>query len=126
MVKKALLISACLIALSACQMTNQDTGTIIGGAAGGVLGNTVGKGSGKDIATVVGAVVGAVVGSKVGESMDRTPGAAPQSTDNRSADRCSHLDNAGERASCKRGVADREKAEQSQRERDAYNLGRGR
>ena len=126
MVKKALLISTCLIALGGCQMTNRDLGTYTGAAAGGLLGYTVGKGSGKHIATGVGAVLGAIVGGKVGESMDRPPVVVRQTTTNQSTGPCSYMANAGERAACKRGVADREKAVQRERERDAYNLGRGR
>ena len=126
MVKKALLISTCLIALGGCQMTNRDLGTYTGAAAGGLLGNTVGKGSGKHIATGVGAVLGAIVGGKVGESMDRPPVVVRQTTTNQCTGPCDYMANAGERAACKRGVADREKAVQRERERDAYNLGRGR
>ena len=126
MVKKALLISTWLIALGGCQMTNRDLGTYTGAAAGGLLGNTVGKGSGKHIATGVGAVLGAIVGGKVGESMDRPPVVVRQTTTNQSTGPCSYMANAGERAACKRGVADREKAVQRERESNAYNLGRSR
>ena len=107
-------------------MSNRDLGAITGGVAGGLLGNTIGGGSGKHIATGVGAVLGAAVGGKVGESMDRPPVVVRQNTTNRSTSPCSYMENAGERAACKRGVADREKAVQRERERDAYNLGRGR
>ena len=128
MVKKALLISACLIILSGCQMTNRDLGAITGGVAGGLLGNTIGGGSGKHIATGLGAVLGAAVGGKVGESMDRPPVIVRQrqTTINQSTGPCDYMANAGERAACKRGVADREKAVQRERESNAYNLGRSR
>ena len=128
MVKKALLISACLITLGGCQMTNRDLGTFTGGAAGGLLGNTIGKGSGKHIATGVGAVLGAIVGGKGGESMDRPPVIVRQrqTTINQSTGPCDYMNNAGERAACKRGVADREKSVQRERERNAYKRGYGR
>jgi|TARA_R110002126_G_scaffold279639_1_gene426608 predicted lipid-binding transport protein (Tim44 family) len=115
------------IAVSAC-VTNQDSGTVIGGVAGGLLGNTIGKGSGRGIATVGGAVVGAIVGSKVGENMDKPKTVVhmppahylPHPQEHECND---YITNPGAYDSCQRGVKHREHLEQKRLEREAFRRG---
>jgi len=56
--------------LSACALTREDQGALVGAAAGGILGNQVGGGQGKVLATGVGMVIGAFAGASVGRGLD--------------------------------------------------------
>ena len=60
------------LAMAACgpDVSNQDTGTVVGAIAGGVLGNQFGKGGGKVASTLAGAVVGGIVGNEIGRQLD--------------------------------------------------------
>ena len=113
-----------MLALSACQAHNPQTrgGAIIGGLAGGLLGSTVGSGSGKAIATGVGAVLGTIVGSELagGTHVNNQPQRRTVVT----VGQCNHIANDGARASCERGVAERDRAAQKQAEQRAYECGR--
>ena len=70
----AILITALLsISLVGCSgMSNQDSGTLVGGVAGGLIGSQFGGGGGRIAATVLGTVAGAYIGNRVGSSMDAT------------------------------------------------------
>ena len=72
-VRSLTLALAATLAMAACgpDVSNQDTGTVVGAIAGGVLGNQFGKGSGKVAATLAGAVVGGIVGNEIGRSLDQ-------------------------------------------------------
>jgi len=121
--RKLLLIGTCLLALSACQAHNPQTqGALIGGLTGGLLGSTVGKGSGRMIATGAGAVLGTIVGSNLagGTHVNNQPQNRPVVT----VGQCNHIANDGARASCERGVAERDRAAQRQAEQRAYECGR--
>ena len=122
--RKFLLVGTCLLALSACQAHNPQTrsGAIIGGLAGGLLGSTVGSGSGKAIATGVGAVLGTIVGSELagGTHVNNQPQRRTVVT----VGQCNHIANDGARASCERGVAERDRAAQKHAEQRAYECGR--
>ena len=121
--RKLLLAGACLLALSACQAHNPQTqGALIGGLAGGLLGNTVGSGSGKIIATVGGAILGIIVGSNL-VSGTYTHN-QPQRRTVVTVGQCNHISNDGARASCERGVAERDREAQRQAEQNAYECGR--
>lgn len=136
--KKILLVAAIGLAISGCQLRNQDSATAVGAVAGGLLGNTIGKGSTRTIATVGGAVAGAVVGSQVGRHMDmderdefaergnRRP-YAPQSRPLRPVygDCEEFVSNKPALEACKRGVEDRRQEEQMLLEAEAYEKGRG-
>ena len=121
--KKLLLAAACLIALSACQAHNPQTqGALIGGLTGGLLGSTIGKGSGRMLATGAGAVLGTIVGSNLaGGTHGHTQ---PQHRTVVTVGQCNHIANDGARASCERGVAERDRALQRQAEQRAYQCGR--
>ena len=127
--RKILITVTFALAVSAC-VTNQDSGTVIGGVAGGLLGNTIGKGSGKSIATVGGAVLGAVVGSKVGENMDKPkttntvvypPIPRPRPPQEHECN--DYITNPGAYDACQRGVKYREDMEQKRLEREAFRRG---
>ena len=121
--KKLLLVGACLLALSACQAHNPQTqGALIGGLTGGLLGNTIGKGSGKTVATVGGAILGTIVGSELagGTHVNNQPQRRTVVT----VGQCNHIANDGARASCERGVAERDRIAQRQAEQRAYECGR--
>ena len=121
--RKILLVGTCLLALSACQAHNPQTqGALIGGLTGGLLGSTVGKGSGRMLATGAGAVLGTIVGSNLAGG---THGhAQPQNRTVVTVGQCNHIANDGARASCERGVAERDRAAQKQAEQRAYQCGR--
>ncbi len=123
--KKLLLVGACLLALSACQAHNPRTGgALIGGLTGGLLGNTIGKGSGKTIATVGGAILGTIVGSELaGGNHGHNSGHNPVQS-SVGVGQCGHIGNAGVRASCEQGVAERDRQRQRQAEQNAYQCGR--
>ena len=61
-------------ALIGCQtpVTQEQSGTIVGGVLGGIIGSQVGEGRGRTAATVIGTLVGAAIGGNVGRSMDET------------------------------------------------------
>ena len=124
--KKVLLISIVALAISGCQLRNQDSATAVGVAAGGLLGNTIGKGSTRTAATIAGAAIGGMVGSKVGESMDRQEqqGSRPPLTPVY-GDCGLYLSNKGAFEACKRGMQDRKTEEQMLLEAEAYEKGRG-
>ena len=115
--KKFLLIGACLLALSACQVHNPRTGgALLGGLTGGLLGNTIGKGSGRTIATVGGAILGTILGAElVGGTHGQSQVTVGQ---------CNNIANDGARSSCERGVAEKDRAMQRQAEQRAYQCGR--
>ncbi len=56
---------------SCSNITNQDVGTVAGGALGGILGNQIGGGNGRIVATIGGTLLGAFVGNRIGQSMDQ-------------------------------------------------------
>ena len=123
--KKLLLVGACLIALSACQAHNPRTGgALIGGLTGGLLGNTIGKGSGKTAATVGGAILGTIVGSELASSNRGHGGGHNHGHGSVGVRQCDHIGNAGVRASCEQGVAERDRQRQRQAEDYAYQCGR--
>ncbi len=124
--KKLLLVGACLLALSACQMNNQTGGALLGGAAGGLLGNTIGKGSGRTAAIVGGTLLGTFAGSQLGASMDRPRSVIVQQVpyNQWSTAECGHLTNPGVRSACERGIAERNRQRQRQAEQRAYQCGR--
>ena len=111
------------VLVSGCQATTgEQNGAVIGAVAGGLLGNTVGKGSGRTAATIAGAAIGGIAGASVGRTTDR-----PQSVvvhQNQTGGECSHIQNAGVRASCERGVSERNANAQRQAEQNAYQCAR--
>ena len=133
-------VLAVAVGLSACNahtsgFNNQTGGTIVGGITGAVVGNQFGKGTGKTAATELGAVIGAMTGNSVGAHMDRPAGQtviireAPVQHGRHYHGRvrsgsCSQYYDRGERAACLRGVADRKRAQQEEREREAYKRAR--
>ena len=122
--KKLLLVGACLIALSACQAHNPQTqGALVGGLAGGLLGNTIGKGTGRTVATGVGAVLGTIVGSNLAGGGTHVNN-QPQHRTVVTVGQCNHIANDGARASCERGVSERDRMAQRQAEQRAYQCGR--
>jgi len=123
MLKKLLIVGVCLTALSACQAHNPRTGgALIGGLTGGLLGNTIGKGSGKTAATLGGAILGTIVGSELAGGNRGYE--QPQQRTIVTVGQCSHISNEGVRASCERGVAERDRELQRQAEQRAYQCGR--
>lgn len=79
--KKLLVIVTAIIALSqltACTITREQGGALMGGAVGGVVGNQIGGGHGQDIATAVGIFAGAVAGASLGRSLDQFDAANTQ------------------------------------------------
>lgn len=57
--------------INGCEnMSNQDVGTIVGGATGALVGSQFGKGSGRIWTTAAGAVAGGMIGSNVGSRLD--------------------------------------------------------
>jgi len=121
--KKFLLAGACLLALSACQTNNPRTGgALVGGLTGGLLGNTIGKGSGRTAAIVGGAILGTIVGAELAGG-NRGYG-QPQQRTVVTVGQCNNISNAGARASCERGVAEKDRESQRQAEQNAYQCGR--
>ena len=110
--KKLLLIGTCLLTLSACHTHNPQTGPLVGGLAGGLLGSTVGKGSGTTAAIIGGAVLGTLLGAEMLSSS--------HSQTHVTVGQCSNIANAGARASCERGVAERDRELQRQAEPVSY------
>ncbi|MEE9448119.1 MAG: RT0821/Lpp0805 family surface protein [Arenicellales bacterium] len=71
--KKILASTALIVALSqisACTMSREQSGGLMGAVAGGVVGNQVGGGRGKDLATAIGIFAGAMAGSNFGKQLD--------------------------------------------------------
>ena len=115
--KKLLLIGTCLLTLSACHTHNPKTGgALAGGLVGGLLGNTIGKGSGTRAAILCGAVLGTILGAELLSSS--------HSQSHMTVGQCSNIANDGARASCERGVAERDRELQRQAEQRAYQCGR--
>ena len=137
---KTVSVIAIVAGISGCNahngsfLTNQNGGTLLGGAIGGLAGNQFGKGRGKTAATAFGAVLGAFAGNKVGRSLDNPRviyRQAPSYGYNNSgynvvgSARCNQFVNEGVRASCNRGVAERNRKRQRMLEGQAFRLGRG-
>ena len=102
---------------------NFPLGPVLGGVAGGFVGNQFGNGSGKAAATALGAVGGLLLGQQLQRPVVNqapTPTPAPVVVTS-----CDGYQNAGARAACNRGVADRKRAEQRAIENQAYRAGRG-
>jgi hypothetical protein len=111
--------------LSGCQTSTsaQDfpLGPVLGGVAGGFIGNQFGKGNGKAAATALGAVGGVFLGQQLQRPVvNQAPAPAPVVVGS-----CDMYHNAGARAACNRGVADRNRARKRRVERQAYDIGRG-
>lgn len=121
---KKLLAGCAIVALLAgCNVTNQQSGTLLGAGAGGLLGSQIGSGSGRLLATGIGVLLGAAAGNAVGQNIDR-----PRTTviyrNGAPLGPCSNITNAGVRSSCQRGLADRRAQEQRAAERQAYQCSR--
>ena len=131
--KKSLAIAAVAVTmLSGCQTSTnaQDfpLGPVLGGVAGGFIGNQFGKGTGKTAATALGAVGGVLLGQQLQRpvSTEHTHGGSVnQAPAHVVVTGCDTYYNAGARAACNRGVADRNKAYQRRVENQAYRAGRG-
>ena len=119
---KIFVTSIAVLMLAGCNATNQQKGALLGGVGGGLLGNTIGKGSGNTAATIGGAILGTIAGSAVGESMDRPNQVIVQQAPGSSE--CSGIVNPGVRASCERGVSERNAAAQRRAEQSAYQCAR--
>jgi surface antigen len=52
-------------------VSQQDIGTVTGGAVGALLGAQIGHGTGRSVAIAAGAITGALIGGSIGRSMDR-------------------------------------------------------
>ena len=59
-----------LLVLPACESTQAQKGTVIGGVLGGAIGTQVGKGNGRVAAIILGTLAGAALGNYVGGKMD--------------------------------------------------------
>ena len=131
--KKSLAIAAVAVTmLSGCQTSTnaQDfpLGPVLGGVAGGFIGNQFGKGTGKTAATALGAVGGVLLGQQLQRPVSPRHthgGSVNQAPAHVVVTGCDTYYNAGARAACNRGVADRRRAEQRAIERQAYRIGRG-
>lgn len=55
---------------SACTLTQEQTGAVVGGAVGAAAGSTVGSGSGRTAAVILGALAGTAIGANIGRQMD--------------------------------------------------------
>ena len=98
---------------------NFPLGPVLGGVAGGFVGNQFGNGSGKAAATALGAVGGMLLGQQLQRPVVNQAPAPVVVTS------CDGYQNAGARAACNRGVADRKRVEQRAIENQAYRIGRG-
>jgi surface antigen len=58
------------VAGCAVPVTQEQSGTVIGGAVGGAIGSQFGRGDGRLAATFIGVLAGAVIGGNIGRSMD--------------------------------------------------------
>ena len=127
--KKTLAVAAVVAAtmVTGCQHAsnaqNFPLGPVLGGVAGGFIGNQFGKGNGKAAATALGAVGGVLLGQQLQRPVvNQAPAPAPAPV---VVGSCDMYHNAGARAACNRGVADRKRAEQRAIENQAYRIGRG-
>ncbi|MEM6602695.1 MAG: RT0821/Lpp0805 family surface protein [Pseudomonadota bacterium] len=75
--RKIIMVCSVVALLVACAenrrdsvLSQQNIGTVLGGAAGAWAGSNVGGGSGKTIATVVGGLLGAALGNQIGRQLD--------------------------------------------------------
>jgi len=61
-----------VVSLGGCAVpvTQEQSGTVVGGIVGGVVGSQFGRGDGRTVATIVGALIGASIGGNIGRSMD--------------------------------------------------------
>ena len=61
-----------VVSLGGCAVpvTQEQSGTVVGGIVGGVVGSQFGRGDGRTAATIVGALIGASIGGNIGRSMD--------------------------------------------------------
>lgn len=64
----SVVLAASLIA--GCTATQEQSGTLLGGAAGAAAGSAIGGGSGRTVAIILGALVGSAVGANIGRHMD--------------------------------------------------------
>ncbi len=69
--KKTITIILITLLFGCTNMTNENSGALIGAAVGGAAGHNFGSGTGKVLATFGGALVGAFVGSNIGAHLDR-------------------------------------------------------
>jgi surface antigen len=67
---KLLCTALCALFLFLGGCSNQDAGTLTGGALGGLVGSQFGSGSGAVAAGVAGTLIGGYIGNRVGKSMD--------------------------------------------------------
>lgn len=67
----AILMCALCALLANCATTNEDVGTITGGAVGAIIGSQVGHGTGRSFAIATGTLAGAIIGNRIGQYMDR-------------------------------------------------------
>ena len=123
--KRLLIVATSAIVLSGCFATNQQGGTLIGGATGGLLGSQFGKGTGQLVATGLGVLAGAMSGSAVGQHMDQPQTTVVYKNDAPQLNsQCGYIKNDGVRGSCERGLADRRQELQRQAEQRAYQCSR--
>ena len=121
----AVVVAASMVTGCQTSSTGQNfpLGPVLGGVAGGFVGNQFGSGSGKAAATALGAVGGLLLGQQLQRPVVNqapTPTPAPVVVTS-----CDAYQNAGARAACNRGVADRKRVEQRAIENQAYRIGRG-
>lgn len=64
------LLAGSLVALTGCQPTKQDVGTLVGAGAGAAIGSQIGSGPGQLAAVAIGTLVGGYIGGQIGKSMD--------------------------------------------------------
>ena len=119
----AVVVAATMMA--GCQTSsnaqNFPLGPVLGGVAGGFVGNQFGSGTGNTVATALGAVGGVLLGQQLQRPVvNQAPAPATVVVTS-----CDAYQNAGARAACNRGVADRKRAEQRAIENQAYRAGRG-
>jgi outer membrane lipoprotein SlyB len=106
--------------LSGCQTMEQSgIKTLIGAGVGGLAGSTIGGGNGNKAAIAIGALLGGLAGQNYGTSNTRR-----STHSNVTVRACDHIYNAGERSSCERGVAQRNRERQQAAEQRAYDCGR--
>ena len=119
----AVVVAASMVTGCQTSLTGQNfpLGPVLGGVAGGFVGNQFGSGSGKAAATALGAVGGLLLGQQLQRPVvNQAPTPAPVVVTS-----CDAYQNAGARAACNRGVADRKRVEQRAIENQAYRIGRG-
>ena len=63
-------VIASLLALTACNPSKQNIGTLVGAGMGAYAGSHVGSGSGQLAAVAVGALLGGYLGGSIGQNMD--------------------------------------------------------